>query len=203
MSPEEKAERKRQRDLKANNVQRRRFEKLLKDDLAPRARTLVSTAKQDNKELVEQRLILTVLDGSLERLMEIRSEILKLRAEANEIAEEAKQKGLSADNNRSYGRSEFDFYVDPRTSDLNADACVKPGIIDHLRGFTVRRCPANPIYQLLERKLEAERGRDVDLQFDVSELSQNIWGLPTTTEIMEKIESFKQKWITFDAGMED
>lgn len=201
MDPEVKAQRAYDRALKANNVQRRRFEKMVNEEYRPTAQRKVANERNLRKELAEQGLILEVLDGSLDRLLEIRTEILALKAEAGEIAAEAKEHGLSVDDSGYHYA--FKFYTQPNKDDINPDACTKPGINEYLRGFTVRRCANNPWYEKLERLLERERGRSIDLDFDLTELRQTIWEAVSTPEITKAINAFKAKWITFDAGMED
>ena len=201
MDPEVKAQRAYDRALKANNVQRRRFEKMVNEEYRPTAQRKVANERNLRKELAEQGLILEVLDGSLDRLLEIRTEILALKAEAGEIAAEAKEHGLSVDDS-GYNYA-FKFYTQPSKGDINPDACTQPGINEYLRGFTVRRCANNPWYEKLERLLERERGRSIDLDFDLTELRQTIWEAVSTPEITKAINTFKAKWITFDAGMED
>lgn len=202
LTPEEKARRAHERGLKANNVQRRRFEKMLSESYLPQAESRIQKERNQRKELAEQGLVLEVLDGSLDRLVAIRQAILTLKNEAKDIAREAKEHGLAVQDN-GYGRTPFDFYIDPQESDVSVDACATPGAVDHLRGFLIRRCENNPWYAKLERLMERERGRSIDLQFDATELSQAIWGCVSTEEIVAKIEEFKSKWVTYTAGLED
>lgn len=203
MDPEVKAQRAYDRALKANNVQRRFFVKMLVDEYSPMAKRKVRDERELRKEQVEQGLVLEVLDGSLDRLLEIRQSILNLKAEAVEIADEAKEHGLQVDMGSSYSRGGLKFYTQPDASDVSVDSCTKPGINQYLVGFSVRRCANNPWYAKLERLLERERGRSIDLDFDLTELRQTIWEAVSTPEITKAINAFKAKWITFDAGMED
>lgn len=202
LTPEERTDRAHARGLKANNVQRRRYEKMLNEMLAPQARTQIDKARRNRRELTEQTIVLEVLDGSLERLVAIRQSILDLKAEAHEIATEATDHGLSVDQG-GYSRSGIKYYTVPDENDNNPDACTAPGVVDYLRGFSIRRCENNPWYTKLTSLLERERGKSVDLDFDVAELSLHIWGKVSTEEIMAEMEKFKAKWVTFEAGLED
>lgn len=194
--------------LKANNVQRQAYVKRA-EALAKRVKYAFLADKQDAQARVENKLVEREMGADLLDLLRIRAEI-----QANKLANEAlktqaegvrtslSNKGLTVQDG-GYGSSPWRFYTDPPAIDTpdSPDVCKKDLGNENVT-FTVRRCQNNPLYEELQKELVTLTDKHMELESDIDSMSDQIWGVVTTDEILTLLNNFKGKWV-HDALIEE
>jgi uncharacterized small protein (DUF1192 family) len=191
-----------QRLLKANNVQRRRFEGMA-SDLINKARRRTREIDRGVRKHAKQAVIKEVLGDDLQLLLDYRERIQRLKQEIEQlqatvdktVRPKIKAKGLHADKTRY--SDPLDYFVDPPAVDEPDDDDVcKETIGDPLMDvFSIKECRGNPTWVKFEHKVLG-----LDLEADVMEqhgenLMAQVWQLVTTDEIVWALQAFREEWI--------
>lgn len=181
----------RRRLLKANNVQRRRFEKMV-DMLGGKAKRKISQDHQDEKRVLKEAIMLKHAGEEFEALVEIRNRILKLKEDiqhyvdkADVIAKKMDKKGIIL------GMYDLRYYTSPTNSDDNA-YCKNAGN-PNVQGY-ILACRDNPVFVEYEAKTLYMDAESEELDLELEELRADVWHLVTTDEIRESITNFKERW---------
>jgi len=198
-----------QRLLKANNVQRRAYVKRF-EVLAKRAKRFFLNDKRDAQARVENKLVEREMGADLDTLLDLRSQIQDAKIKQHELVRQAEavreelreKKGLTIQSS-SYGRSAWDYYVNPPMVDTpdDPDVCKKDLGNEDVQ-FTVRRCQQNPLYDELLKELTALTDKHMELENDIDRIPAQIWGVVTTDEILDLLMEFQTKWV-HDTLIED
>jgi hypothetical protein len=198
-----------QRLLKANNVQRRAYVKRF-EVLAKRAKRFFLNDKRDAQARVENKLVEREMGADLDTLLDLRAQIQETKLKQAELVKQAEavreelreKKGLTIQSS-SYGRSAWDYYVNPPMVDTpdDPDVCKKDLGNEDVQ-FTVRRCQQNPLYDELLKELTALTDKHMELENDIDRIPAQIWGVVTTDEILALLGEFQTKWV-HDTLIED
>jgi len=192
--------------LKANNVQRRRLEKMV-DKYESRARSELHTVNQQHHEIVRQAVVrdavgaddLEVLEQIQQRVLSLKEQIKYTQSLAEPVRKRLSAKGLSTKIQESY-RGPLDplrYYTDPEIpGPVDEDVC-KEETIGHpgLKTLKIRQCRSNPLWAEYERQcLDSKLDLDT-LQNDAETLRAQVWALVTTDEILAALDAFKEKYL--------
>jgi len=187
--------------LKANNVQRRRFERMVGDYLG-RALSVLNDVNNDHKEIVRQGVIRDALGGTLDKLNARRDRILSLKRQIeteregiDTLRQELVDAGLRASVS-SWGTDPLKYFTTPSVPVVRDDTCEDKKVGDDaLRELRFPDCRSNPLYIKYEAAtLDVSLDED-EVRQDFEDLNAKIWQLVTTDEIVEAMNEFKEKWI--------
>lgn len=196
-----------QRLLKANNVQRRRFEKMA-DEVIGRASNKQRSDTSDKKQTIYNEVVEQAMGGELAKLLEIRKQIQKHKQAIEElrkipdIRRRLNKRGIACKSGESWPTNyrgvdygHFDFYLDPPAVDEKSEDVCEKVVGNPLVQMRLMDCPNNPPYQkYLDRISDLETDR---LEFDdaCETLRSDIWAVVTTEDIQSKVTEFKQRWL--------
>lgn len=195
-----------QRLLKANNVQRRRFEKLA-DEVINRAHNKHRADVNDKQAVLYNESVEEAMGGELAKLLKIRAEIQKHKQaieklrDISDIKRRLNKRGIKCSsgpwgtNYRGTDYGSFDFYMDPPAVDEKSEDVCERVVGNPLVQLRLMDCPNNPPYaQYLEKisTLEADR---ISFSEACEELRSDIWAVVTTEDIQSKLNGFKQAWL--------
>lgn len=180
----------RRRLLKANNVQRRRFE-IMAEEAIERARAAQRDVRVQEKQALSDKIVKETMGENYHALMEIRRRVQRLKQEikylqdrGNTIFDVLRERGLSP--NGTYNN----YYLDPPANDsTRKDVCAQPG--DPTIDMRIIPCRTNPAYAKLEKAMLPLQHDHEILQEAADDLRMSVWQLVTTDEIKEAIEEFR------------
>lgn len=190
-----------QRLLKANNVQRRRFEKDA-DRLIKQAKSNNDEEVRDAKTRIENALVEDVMGPQLAELLLIRSQIQQakrtiaaLGQDADKIRLELGERGLTISTS-PWGDFGMKFYTDPPVTDEpdDPDVCKKDLGNENVQ-FTILSCKQNPLVSKLEGLTASLTDQTWELDEDEITLRQKIWAVISTDEIVDALNTFRAKWV--------
>lgn len=197
---EARAELAKRRLLKANNVQRRRFEKMA-DELIAKAEKQRRDDEQDERTIIMKAVVKEIMGEDLDKLLEIRRRIQSLKQQiigyqqqAEPIKERLIQKGLTGGTYRYDSDRGWNWYLDPAVEDQkeDEDVCAKKIVGDPNIRLSIKECRGNDAYvQFEQRTLDLDLERD-ELDAAAEDLRASIWQLVTTDEIREALETFRK-----------
>jgi hypothetical protein len=202
INKEERAHQMAQRRLlKANNVQRRRFEKMA-DELVHRAERAQRELHNDELEILRQSVVRNAMGDDYLLLMQLRRKIQKLKdqieaaqAEAEPIKERLAAKGIYGGG--SY-RNGYEYYLDPDSTATEQaekrDTCRRV-VGDETINLKIRECRGSEAYATFEQRKLAIVTDDRMLRDAGEDLRASIWQLVTTDEIRQALDNFRQEWI--------
>lgn len=199
-TPEQKAYRQAQADLaktrllKANNVQRRRFEKMADRVIAQSIDSLNTTNRED-KTITEKALIREALGADYDKMIECRNRLLSLEAQkegVRNILEGVKGRSIAKGITNSGYRS-WNYYSNPTPPE--PDACSIEVGDPTIQGLHIQQCRGNDLYVELEKKTLDLDDEKMDLELASEALRADVWRLVTTDEIVDAITQFKEKHI--------
>ena len=185
---------------KANNVQRRRFEKMA-DAAIHRAQAKQHGDRQEQRTIIEQAVVRKTMGEDYDRLMAVRDRVLSLKAQiklyqdaADPIRKRLALAGLDTSQGYRAGRN-WDYYVNPVPVDPDDQSCSTV-IGDPTVTLGIVHCRTKDAYVEYERKV-----LELDLEDDVlvdagEQLRAAVWQLTTTDEIVAALNQFKER---FDA----
>lgn len=187
-----------QRVYKANNVQRRRFERMA-EDLAARAKSVRGHVDRDKRLIIYKDIVKKAAGDDYKKLMHARHEIIRLKREIRAIREgmepvleSLRDKGLRCPDLYSHdtGRK---YYLDPACDEKKKDVCSQE-VGDPTVQLSMFECDKNPLYQTYQKACEPVADRTREMHLDHEALVAKIWTLTTAEEIQDAIEAFKTKW---------
>jgi hypothetical protein len=188
-----------ERVYKANNVQRRRFEKL-SEDLAARAKTVQRTVDRNERQVIYKEAIKEAAGDDYHALMKLRFEIIKLKRQVKALQESAaptierlKDKGIRGLNSYRDETGGFGYYLDPDTEEKKKDICSQD-VGDITVQLQMFECPQNKLYAKYVEQCQPVEDRKQEMLRDHEELVAKIWTLTSAEEILEELDSFKNKW---------
>jgi hypothetical protein len=188
----------RQRLLKANNVQRRRFEKM--------AETAVNTCSRhqhnvlrDKREAVYKQVVeetmghdLKVLLGMRDTVQSLKQQIDKVKEGAEKVRQRLVKRGISASSS-SY-RHPLNYYIDPPAVDEKSeDVCVRTIGNPHVQ-LRLMECSNNEPYRDYKERIASFDHEEEAFNAAADALMADIWALTTTEEIVEAINKFREEW---------
>ena len=185
---------------KANNVQRRRFEKMA-DAAIHRAQAKQQSDRQEQLTIIEQAVVRKTMGEDYDRLMAVRDRVLSLKAQiklyqdaAEPIRKRLAQVGIDTSHGYRAGRN-WDYYVNPVPVDPEDQSCSTV-VGDPTVTLGIVHCRTKDAYVEYER-----RSLELDLEDDVltdagEQLRAAVWQLTTTDEIVDAINKLKE---TYDA----
>lgn len=197
---EARAELAKRRLLKANNVQRRRFEKMA-DDLIAKAERQRRNDEQDERTIIMKAVVKEIMGDDLEKLLEVRrriqshkKQIIGYQMQAQPIKDRLIQKGLTGSTYRYDTNHGWNWYLDPDAEDPkeSEDVCAKKQVGDPNIRLSIKECRGNNAYvQFEQRTLDLDLEKD-ELEAAAEDLRASIWQLVTTDEIREALETFRK-----------
>lgn len=196
MSEHNNSEAARQRLLKANNVQRRRFERMA-DEFAERAKQEIRNIEREHRKVVQRSLLEEAIGKEkLGKLIELRNQLLMIKEAKRRVIDEMKRMAVELRQvgvTTNYGFNQY--YLDPEEpNDNDHDVCRDPNERPDVEAFTIQQCRGNDLYAKYERKLLQDNKKD-ELENDILQLRANVWSLVTTDDITEAIMNFRNKWL--------
>jgi hypothetical protein len=198
-----RAELAKRRLLKANNVQRRRFEKMA-DELITKAERRRREDEQDERTIIMKGVVKEIMGEDLEKLLEIRRRVQSLKQQIEGYQEQAQpikkrliEKGLTGGTYRYDTDRGWNWYLDPDPVDPkeDEDVCAKKIVGDPNIRLSIKECRGNDAFVRFEqRTLDLDLERD-ELEAAAEDLRASIWQLVTTDEIREALETFRKGYI--------
>ena len=196
-----------QRLLKANNVQRRRFEKLA-DEVINRANSNQVSVRSDAKAVLYNQQVEKAMGGELKKLLEIRAkiqshkqEIEKLR-KIGDIKRRLNKRGIKCStsegwdtNYRGVDYGHFDFYLDPPAVDEKSEDVCENIVGNPLVQMRLMDCPNNPPYASYQEEISGLTATSLAFDEACEELRSDIWAVVTTEDIQSKLTQFKGLWL--------
>ena len=193
------AEQSQQRLLKANNVQRRRFEKVA-DELFARTSTKSRKDIQHAKDVVYNKVVEETMGNDLKVLMKIRGQIQAHKQEIAKIVEAAEKvrtrlvkRGISVP--RGGYSNPLNYYIDPPVTDeKQEDVCVRVVGNPHVV-LDLMKCDNNAPFAEYKTRI-ARIVVDEQVYKDACDkLRSDIWAVVSTDEIVAKLDAFRAVWL--------
>ena len=192
-----------QRLLKANNVQRRRFEKIA-DEVICRGRTKSRNDITSQKAIVYNQHVQKAMGAELSKLLVIRRQVQEKKLEIQALQESAEpirrrlnKRGVKAIGGNNY-RNDFgylEFYLDPPAEDVkNEDVCqvIVGNPLVQLRLMDCQNNKPYADYTEAISKLVVDEQAYTDA---CEQLRSDIWSVVSTEDITAKIDAFKKLWL--------
>lgn len=185
--------------LKANNMQRRRFEKLA-DDAIWRAKAVQSTNNAHKKDVIYNQTVEKTMGADLQKLLELRAEIQQAKLALEELTRKAEpirvrlnKRGI--DTSSSYGNIQrFDFYLNPPAVDYKStDVCEKV-VGNPMVQLRLMDCPNNKPYAEYQKNISSLIDEEEEFAAACEELRANIWSVVSTEDILGVLAEFKKVW---------
>jgi hypothetical protein len=193
-----------QRLLKANNVQRRRYEKMF-ESVASEARRKASIDLNHQQKVVYNQVVEETLGHDLKELLALRADIQKKKQELEEL-----QKGERVERIRDRlvkrgvksriqtGYRDYDpleFYTNPPAKDEKSEDVCQVIVGNPLVQARLFDFPNNkPYAEYMERARALSEAQDL-LHRDIQDVEATIWQVVTTDEIVTTINNFKERWL--------
>lgn len=196
-----------QRLLKANNVQRRRFEKLA-DEVISRANSTQHEVRQDSKATIYNQVVEKTMGGELQKLLTLRQqiqahkqEIEKLR-KIGDIKRRLNKRGIkcSTDENwptnyQGVNYGHFAFYLDPPAVDEKKEDVCENIVGNPLVQMRLMDCPNNAPYAEYQENVSGLAATEMGFREACEILRGDIWAVVTTEDIQNALAKFKELWL--------
>lgn len=181
--------------LKANNVQRRRFE-MMAEELVEKAKRRLSRDHNDERIMVKKAVIRDIMGEDYDALMALRDRIRSHKRQIEEykkmgesIRRKLEEKGIDCSRHRA-----MSYYLDPPIEDEKRDMC-NTEIGDPTIQLDLRQCRGNDAFVEYEKRTLHLDEENRDLQYAAENLRASVWQLVTTDEIREELDIFREEFI--------
>lgn len=194
-----------QRLLKANNVQRRRFEKLA-SEVINRAHSNQREVRTAKKAIIYNQQVEKAMGGELGKLLAIRGkiqahkqEIIRLqKTETEGIRRRLNKRGLKTNSVVYSYRGDvdaLDFYTDPPAVDEKSEDVCEVIVGNPLVQMRLMDCPNNPPYAQYKENISGLSATEIAFDDACEELRSDIWAVVTTEDIQNRLAAFKKLWL--------
>ena len=188
--------------LKANNVQRRRFEKVA-DEVINRAHSKSRDDLNHTKGVLYNAAVEKAMGAELEKLLEIRKQIQKHKRailalqETDDIKRRLNKRGIKTADGYSYRGSgcALHFYTEPPATDEQSEDVCEVIVGNHLVQLRLMDCHNNKPYADYEQAIAGLVVDEQEFSDASDDLRSQIWGVVSTDEIMQVLADFRSKWL--------